>query len=107
MRRLVSKDPFSGISTWYQSHGDGTFTVEHTQDVEQNLEFNKAEANSGWDGAIGDDKNFKRVAHIPNVIVLQMMSKGINVFDKNDTKWLHKFLNSSENRDFRTHFGRL
>lgn len=107
MRRLISKDPFTGVSTFYHSHGDGSFTIDHVQDVEPNIEFNKAEANSGWNGYIGKEKNFRKVAHIPNVLLIDMMKKGLNPFDKNDGRQLMKFLNDCDNRMLRTHYGRL
>jgi hypothetical protein len=107
MKRLLSKDPFTGVSTFYHSHGDGSFTIEHSQDVEANVEFNKAEANSGNDGYIGKEKNMRKVAHIPNVLLIDMMKKGLNPFDKNDHGQLAKFLNSCDNYHLRTHYGRM
>jgi hypothetical protein len=106
-RRVISKDPFTGVSTYYHSHGDGSFTIEHTQDVQRNIEFNKAELNSGWNGYVSKDKNMKKVAHIPNVLLIDMMKKGLNPFDKNDHGALARFLNSCDNYHLRTSIGRL
>ena len=107
MKRIISKDPFTGVTTYYISQPDGSFIIDHVQDVEANIEFNKKEATSGWDGYLSKEKSMKKVAHIPNVILIDMMKKGLNPFDKNDHGQLARFLNSCDNRDFRTSYGRI
>jgi len=107
MKRLISKDNFTGVSTYYHSHGDGRFSIESVQDIEPTLEFNKTEANSGWDGYMSKEKNLRKVAHIPNVVLIKLMHQGINPFDKNDRGYLKRWLNDIDNRYMRTHYGRL
>jgi hypothetical protein len=77
-----------------------------TQDVEPNLDLNKALYNSN-DG-YSRSREIRRVASIPLVIVEKWMNEdGINVYNKNHREAVRRKLNSNEYLWLRTAPGRV
>lgn len=80
--------------------------VHRRQDVEPILERNKALYNDdakGW----SPTREWRYVAHIPNIVVEQWMKEGINVYDPNDEKKVIERLNDPAWRYLRTAPGRI
>ena len=65
---------------WFHPQPDGTFLIEHEQDVEASLDHNKAIANEddrGWSAS----RELRRVAHVPNIIIVKWLQEGLDIFD--------------------------
>ena len=103
----------SGIITEYDIV-DGLFVAKHTQDVEQILDQNKEERNSGINDS--SKSQFRKVASIPLVVVEQLrnrtMKEGgpidLNLLgiDVEHTIRFNKWLNDRDNQGFRTNNSR-
>jgi len=100
MRRLLHKDPQTGVSEYYVSDGE-RFHIEREVDVTDTIEFNKAKYNSTDERA-----NWGEMAHIatiPLTLYYDLKAKGIT----DDPKKFKAWLNGSENRFFRARPGRV
>lgn len=99
-RRLLGHNEHTGVTTYYNFDEEtGDITLEEHAEVGTLLEVNKALANdrSGFKG------EFHHVAHIPQIIVQQLMREGI----WDDEERLKAWLNDRDNRAFRTLHGKL
>ncbi|MFD2207213.1 hypothetical protein [Kiloniella antarctica] len=104
-KRLLSHDPFTGVSQYFHSHDDGNgFDIETIQDVESVLTENKAIRNEDT-GRYGDGMH--KVASIPMVKIHELMKTGVIGINGEvaDPARLRKFLNDPDNRYFRTKEG--
>ena len=94
----------TGVTT-FEENSEGGFSLTKHQDVEPILEQNKIEYNKGLNnntnGPIG-----RKVASIPLVVWSNWMKETNGEVQKNP-KLLAKYLNSSENKYFRTHNSRV
>lgn len=102
-RRLFDHDPEAGITQWFHyDDSNDTFFIETVQDVEAHVEANKREFNQYTSGRDrwGD---YQKVAHIPNVVLADLMATGALW----DQAYMRKWLNSPENAVFRTRPGRV
>ena len=112
-RRFFSHNKLTGVTQFWHDLGDGRFAIESVQDVEGRLERNKALANHGDGGFSEDpDKWLKRIASIPNVVVLQWLKEGLDVLngDPRDPEFKRKLaakLNDPDYRYLRTAPGRV
>ena len=108
MKRLLDRDPYTGISTYhdYDELTDET-TIATVADVEPILEENKVVQNTP--GAFrGQTNEFWRVASIPNALIHKwLVEEGIDVFDKDHWPAVRRKLNSNEYRHLRTGGGRV
>ncbi len=102
----------AGIRYDWLPQTDGTTLIRGTQNVQEILDANQAEynENAGWNA----DKTFRRVARIPAAVrnkVLIDTNGQVDLWKRGaegaDTKWINRFLNSSDNRKLRTAPGRL
>lgn len=77
-------NPERGSYYEIEDYQDGL--VIHTrQDTTPVIELNKAERNSGKNDKVGE---FNHYARIPAAIELALRQKGLNIYDKNQTRQL-------------------
>lgn len=74
-KRLLEKDPFTGITTWYEGNGDGSFKIAQTQDVEKILDHNKRLANETSYKRQGIKEDWYHFATVPITVVHEIMQK--------------------------------
>ena len=84
---------------WIDNH-DGTYTVASHQDVEPFLERNKAMAthNDGYNQA----RDMRRLASIPNIVLMQWLNEAGSMEILRDPKFLAKKLNDPDYLYLRT-----
>ncbi|MBP2301570.1 hypothetical protein [Azospirillum picis] len=78
----------NGMEVWTTRQPDGSFLIEQRQDVGAAIDLNKKMANEN-DG-YSRDRNLKRQAHIPDIIVMKWLNEdGLNVYDPDhaDAVW--------------------
>lgn len=88
-------DPITGTTEYFDyDHITGRIAIRTVQDVEPVVEFCKAMVNE----QVGD-ANFRGegwlYAALPMAVVGQMLRKGINIMDSNDSKKLLDEINSN------------
>ena len=80
-REYFDHDPLTGLVE-YLEFADGKMHLTYEQDVEALLDNAKALANEGI-----SDAGFKGEAwhysYLPDIVIMQMRAKGIDVFDQN------------------------
>lgn len=109
MKKLlaVETDPITGIETrWYHNSADGKIHVQRLQDVEPNMDVNKAEYNSHSDYRSFGKGHMHKMASIPMAIYEKWLKEGFDVL-KGDDAELRRRLNSPEYRHLRTKPGRM
>lgn len=107
-RRLIERDPMSGIAEYhhYDPATDRT-VIETVQDVEPILEFNKARQNAE-DGGWSPTRELRRAATIPDIVILKWRNElGIDVFNRDHWPAVKRLLNSNEWRHLRSAPGQL
>jgi len=100
MRKILDTDPITGIRHVFDYDNEtdqATITAE--QDVGTVVEANKAAFND----APTRHGEWTKVASLPLVVYMDLKQRGI----LDDQKKLKEWLNSSENRHFRTRPGRV
>lgn len=78
--------------TWYEDdwdHGENKFVLHTKQDVAPVLDYAKDQRNSGINDKVGD---FCLYAVIPAVAELQMRERGIDFYNKHQTKEVIRFI---------------
>lgn len=103
-KRLIDRDPLTGEAVYYQYHAsDDSATITHEQDVSSVLESNIALANDAGKTTRGIKNDWWKYASIPNIVWLKWkQEKGIDIFDKNNSKELFKLLNDPEHQYLKT-----
>lgn len=100
-RRLLSRDPVTGVETYFHYHDDrDAFTLETVQQVDDVLDANKRDYNDAQTGWKGD---MHKVASIPMTLYLDLKRQGI----LDDQAALKRWLNDPGNRYFRTKPGKV
>lgn len=96
MGQFLDYNPSNGtwVETDYSAHED-VITVHRKQDVSGVLELAKANRNSGLNDKIDSDFHFSKYATIPNTIEVELLKKGINIHNPNQTKELLKEINEN------------
>lgn len=99
--RFFDHDPFTGITQifHYDPHTD-TVTLEDRQDVEANVEHAKRLFNN-HDSRRDKWGDFTHVAHIPAIVLQELMITG----KLRDQAYMKKWLNDPDNAVFRTRPG--
>lgn len=93
-----------GKATSLLVQDDATLVVRHEQNIDALLEQNAAERdNNSMRYAKRPDSGMRKIASIPNVIVEDLMARGIWGNKERFKKWL----NDPDNAVFRTHGGRV
>jgi hypothetical protein len=89
--------------------GDGGIVIETRQDITQNIEQNRKEFNSFDERAKWSDEMLgNKIASIPLTVIDDLNAKGImRGFTVVDQKRMKDWLNSPDNRYFRTRPGRV
>lgn len=104
MKRLLDYDPFTGITQWF--HYDpltDVMGIESVQDVQPFLEANKKAQTDGTNGWVSKDKEFRKAASIPNLVIEKWLKEdGIDVFNPDHWPAVKRKLNSNEWRHLRT-----
>lgn len=84
-----------------------SLTIVNEEDVEANLDSNKElynDQDKGW----SKSREFRRVAHIPNILIEKwLIEEGVNVLLPENKQWLRRKLNSNEYLYLRTAPGEL
>ena len=106
MKRNLITDSQVGKSVDIITDSDGTQRIESRQNFEQLLKLNKHMADDWQYGQLrGTQRHMAHVAEIPNVVYAHLVEKFGKPSD-NPKAW-KEWLNSNENRAFRTGGGHL
>jgi hypothetical protein len=101
--RFFDYDPFTGIlEKFHYNEDDDTFLIEAIQDTTAIEEAAKTSFNS-YDSPRDRWGDYQRVAHIPNVILQDLMLSG----KLKDQAYMKRWLNDPDNAVFRTRPGRV
>jgi len=95
-KRLLDKDPISGIETWhhYDPITDET-TIQEIQDIEPFLKKSKELKKDEDYSKQGIKKDMWHYATIPNALITKFaVEHGIDVFNKDHSKAVMKLLNT-------------
>lgn len=94
----------NGMQAIVHEEADGGLVIEHRQDVEAILDANRREMNDfdPHEARKREGAAARRVAHIPDVIIVRFLNEGINVFDPEHRDRLAKKLNDPEYAYLRT-----
>lgn len=105
MKRVLSRDPITGITTWHEYDSlTKKVTLHETQDVSGIVELNKASQKEGFDKR----RDMWPAARVPMVILLQWAREaGVDFNSKAFGEVVKKKLNDPDNRAFRTQNFRL
>ena len=105
MKRPLITDPTTGKTTYIESDADGDHIVTE-QRFAPLLRINKQMNNDWQKGQMrGTQKHIQHVAEIPNVLYHHLL-KTLGKPSENPSGW-KRWLNDSENRDFRTGGGNI
>ena len=106
-KHLISHDPISGISAYYEPEGNGGARITHEYaDVDGILDNNKLNYNhvNGWNA----DRSWHKVATVPNSLITKwLLEEGIDFYNKEHWPKIKAKLNSSEYLYLRTSPGVL
>jgi hypothetical protein len=107
MKRLLSKDATTGKEIYMNQGSDGSTVIETTQNFDTLLKLNKQMNNDYNKGSmIGNtQRHMQHVAEIPNVVYHHLLEK-FGKPSENPKAW-KAWLNSNENRAFRTGGGNI
>lgn len=101
MKRLLTSDPLTGISTWFHKDSDKGFKLETTQDVSAIIDQNRALQNEAV--AKGQSGEMWHAATVPMVILQKWATDaGLAMNDKAFGEVVKKKLNDPDNRFMRT-----
>lgn len=106
--RVITINPETREREVFTSHGDGTYSIEETQDVEPILDANKMRFNA-YSPVAQRNVEFRLEARIPLKWLTKLKrEEGLDFLNPDDMKVIKKrYLNSSEYRKFRTTSNRL
>lgn len=96
MSKFLDYNPINGtwIETDYSAHED-KITVHRKQDISGLMKKLKVERNSGLNDKVGKDFHFSKYACIPPVVQVELLKKGINMHNPNQTKELIREINTN------------
>ena len=93
MSKFYDYNPTKGV--WHEEgydHVEDKVVIHTKQDVEPVLEYTKQLRNSGENDKVGA---FSRYAVIPTSVELALRKKGINIYNKHQTKELLREINQN------------
>ena len=97
----------NGVRLFYVEDSEKAQIV-HCQDVTSALEHNKTMQNCGDGGWMTKDKSMRRMAHIPDGVILKWLHEhGVWIYDKEALPWLMKKLNDPDWAYLKTIDGRV
>ena len=88
-------DPITGITEYYEEHTDGTVSIHSYQDVQKYVDIAAEIRNAGSADDRWRDVGATTYAIIPPLIQAELLKKGINFLDPNDTKRLVEEINAN------------
>lgn len=106
MKKLLTSDKATGKQTFMRQESDGSTFIENTQNFDMLMKINKQMSDDWRQGQLtGTQKHVQHIAEIPNVVYHHLL-KTLGNPSENPKAW-KAWLNSNENRDFRTGGGNL
>jgi len=106
MKRILNSDAATGKQTFLRQESDGSTFIDKTQNFDQLLKINKQMSDDWRKGdLVGTQKHVQHVAEIPNVVYHHLL-KTLGKPSENPKAW-KEWLNSSDNRAFRTGGGNI
>jgi len=106
MKRILYTDPYTAKEVVMDQQSDGTDVIETTQRFDGLIKLNKQMNNDYRPNAtVNTQRHIQHVAEIPNVVYNHLLET-LGPPAQNPKAW-RAWLNSSENRDFRTGGGNL
>lgn len=89
--------------------GRDKVVIESTQDYGEILAANKRAMSDEGSGtsSLWKNRQYVRIATIPNILIEQWMKQGLSFYDPNDWPILKRLINDSEYSDLRTAPGRF
>ena len=106
MKRILNSDATTGKQTVLRQESDGSTFIDKTQNFDQLLKINKQMSDDWRKGdLVGTQKHVQHVAEIPNVVYHHLL-KTLGKPSENPKAW-KEWLNSSDNRAFRTGGGNI
>ena len=106
MKRILNSDAATGKQTVLRQESDGSTFIEKTQNFDNLLKINKQMSDDWRKGdLIGTQKHVQHIAEIPNVVYHHLL-KTLGKPSENPKAW-KEWLNSSDNRAFRTGGGNI
>lgn len=106
MKKILNSDAATGKQTFLRQESDGSTFIDKTQNFDQLLKINKQMSDDWRKGdLVGTQKHVQHVAEIPNVVYHHLL-KTLGKPSENPKAW-KAWLNSSDNRAFRTGGGNI
>lgn len=103
MGKLFSYDPYTGIKEVFEGEGNGKFKIQHSQDCERIVRFNKACQNEPLLKQRGIKEDFYHFARVPLTVLLEWKTKhNIDWNKKEDLPRIEKLLSSPDYKYLRT-----
>lgn len=94
-----------GLLTQAREIGEDQFEIRNVQDIGAALEQNKAMRNHN-DG-YSESREFRRVAHIPAIVIEMWKNEGLDIYDPNNAVEIARRLNDPDWGLLRTADGNL
>ena len=103
-KRLLDYDPVAKTATWHcYDHSNRKTYLNHVQDVEDIIEYNKAKQNTHNSSSFVDKGDYYHFARVPNTVLLEWKTKyNLDYAKKEDLPKIEKLLMSNEYRYLRT-----
>src|SRR5574343_1573603 len=79
-------DPITGITEYYEESGDGKVSIYSYQDVAKYKDIAAELRNSGFPDEQWRKNGATMYAVIPPIVQMELLKKGIDVLNPNDTK---------------------
>lgn len=108
MVEMVDRCPVTGLETWIEADEAGKkFHIHHRQEVGDILEKNKQLQTIDEYKRQGIKNSWMHYAHIPDVVVIQWMKEGIDVFNPDHLPAVKRKLRDPDYRHLRTTLGAI
>jgi hypothetical protein len=102
-RRLLDRDPLTGVDTWFEYRAStDTGVITHTQDVTPFLERNKIAQNDDEKTKRGIKRDWWKYASIPAAIWIGWRNEGLDIFNPDHQKAAFAKINDPEFRYLKT-----
>jgi len=103
MGKVISYDPYTGIKETFEGNGDGSFSIQTSQDCSRIVKFNKACQNEPLLKQRGIKSDYYHFARVPNTVLMEWKQKyDIDFNRKEDLPRIEKLLSSPDYKYLRT-----